>query len=237
MCPKKRLIIVFLSILLAQTYSSNLSARIKFNLCVKGGFSLSQLVEIPENLHEHGKRYQLSPLPGGVLAGEFKIRYKTLSILSGVGFKSLNFDFIRNFNAEQPQFINKSKSYVRMRQLFLPFSIDIPIIPKYKLFIPLSAEFCWLINNYNQEILEWPGPIILNHKIHDWFKPNSLFLFLGIGKEVKSKFSIIFQTGVTTGFIEQKQAGNEGAIEGFFYFQKKLLEYRLLLSYDISNLN
>lgn len=237
MYHKERLIIIFISIFLAQTYSAPLSAQIKFNICVKGGFNLSQLIEIPEILYEHGNRYQLSQLPGGAFAGEFKIRYKSLSILSGIGFKSLNFDFIRNFNAEQLQSINKSKSYVRMRQFFLPFSIDIPIIPKYEIFIPLSAEFCWLINNHNREILEWPGPIILNHKIYDWFKPISLFLFLGIGKKITSKFSIIFQTGVTTGFIDQKQSGNEGAIEGFFYFPKKILEYRLLLSYDIINLN
>lgn len=228
-------IIIFLAILLV--FFSGifpLAAQTTLKFSAKGGLNLSRPVAIPEDLSTNGNSYKVHYVPGYDWAGLLKIDGKALSFASGIGYKSLNFNFERNFKKKYPYSISESFAIIRLKYWYIPVNINVHLIPKNKLFISLSAEFCRLVNDVNYEIIERAARAEKNNEVLKWYKRQTLFIFLRGGFNINPKTIIVFGLGMTPKRVEQKEIAYEGDIHGsYFYFSKKQIEFRIAVIYDI----
>ena len=208
------------------------------------GANLSRAIAVPKSLSQNRHSYSVQYVPGYNWAGVLEYKRTHFSLVAGVGAKSLNYNFERNYAPPYSYYaieynrgfeIKKTLAMVRLNYITMPLKLYIYLRQKQQAFISLGGEYARLINTMNTENIKYPGTHILLHEGDDWFKRDAIFLTAGAGLHLQSGMRLALELAVTPKRIDKAYdapAKGKGYEQGYFYFSKKALEIRIVFDYD-----
>jgi len=213
-----------------------LMAQNNISIGAVAGANFSRTISVPKSLYENGHSYSQEYMSGVNWAGLIKFTKKRITIGTGIGCKTLNFNFQRKhpysysyFETKYSSFpIQRTLAFVRLNYVYFPLKMQFSFDQKQIFFICSGIEYAMLVNDVNTENIQWPGTYLLTHEVHNWFKRNQLWIMVGAGIYMNSETTFNVEIGFTPTYVD-KDVMNES---GYFYFSKKLFEIRITLSYD-----
>lgn len=230
--------------LLSIFYTFPLMAQSTIKVGAMIGAHISSPTDLPKNLHEKGHSYSVNYVPGYNWAGLLKFNKRNFSITTGIGYKTLNFNFQQKYPSPYTYFtyyvysvesqiaIQRTLAMVRLNYIYLPLKMNLLLGQKKRFFISIGGEYAMLIHNINMENIEWPGTYLLMHGVDNWFKKNQFFITLGIGTRIKSETILAIEIGFTPKRVDEKYDPTVESEQGYFYFSKKLVEIGITISHD-----
>jgi hypothetical protein len=228
----KAISIIFILILATTSFSKN-----QFDISIQAGLNFSRPVMLPGSLSSNGDSYQINYIPGYYLAGagEFKLN-QIFTITSGVGIKTLNFNFDRQFaNAISPPGCIRSIILSRLYYYVVPVYLRINLTTKSAYFLLIGAEYSHLLREVNWELWLRSNPHDEHsycYELYKWFKPDATVLYFGGGFQLNSKLSALLRTGLTINRVDQpERQPYDGYYRSQFYFSKRLAELLFTIQY------
>jgi hypothetical protein len=227
------LLLLFISVQLSAQQKSNSNLLFEF----RAGLNVSRPISIPEDISKNSNPdvCHIPALNWGMLV---KYTKNNLCFSSGLGLKNLKFNFERDLTGS---ISDRSNILIRMNYLYLPFRIDFYVDQSKTFFVTFCGEYNWLIEDVNFEVFYNRRFDRINENsrsVYYWFKQNSLFFFVGFGKQIKHNTLIAFDLG----FTPSNTGINQEILEGDYYgtnfnFSKRLLELRISLLYNFYKIN
>lgn len=205
----------------------------KFTLSLGGGINQSKPIALPKTLgNEYVTTHKITELRGLNIVGLVKRKYEHYVFATGLGYKTINFNFDQNFNPPNDWAITQSIAEPRLKYLYIPIKVYYPTLYG-KLYLSASAELCKLFDTINYEQIKSPiiNQISDNNSLF-WFDEYELFLFLGIGGVVFNKINIEFEIGMTPTYVNYDYTIKEDSTLSLFHFAKKLYEIRFNVYFD-----
>ncbi|MFZ5516707.1 MAG: hypothetical protein ACOY90_08725 [Candidatus Zhuqueibacterota bacterium] len=222
------------------SYSSSLTAQNSFHFDAQVGVNLSHPIASSINDTEKGQTYSVHYIPGYNWAGVFSFKRNRLAVGIGLCHKAINFNHVRNFVL--PEFpisasSVKSETIARLNYLCLPIYSSFMLNPAKGLYMSINAEFCRLANDVYYEILTLVSG---EHKkicyeLHDFFDPNSIFLNLGVGMQIRANTKLAFEIGITPESNYRNRRGTGST--SYFNFSKRIMTCRITLLYELFRFN
>ena len=202
-------------------------AKVKdLELSAKLGLNLSQPISLPENYFTNS---ELAYIPGYYISGMVHYRYKIVSIGTGLGLKSIRFNYCFKYDYED---------IVRLNYYFFPLEFKANLTKANPFFITCSAEFSTLFNDVNHEIQKLHLYEQYQLELYKWYQEKTNWYFFGIGKQFNPKTSMVIEIGYS-GYVQNPPDSlpeNSTALGYFAYHKKRILEFRVAIS-KIININ
>lgn len=228
----KSISIIFILILATTSFSKN-----QIDISIRAGLNFSRPVMLPNSLSSNGDSYQISYIPGYYLAGagEYKLN-QHFTITSGVGIKTLNFNFDRQFaNAIPPTGCIRSIILSRLYYYVVPVELRINLASNSAYFLLIGAEYSHLLREVNWELFfksNFYHELSEQFELYKWFKPNATVLYVGGGFQLKSKLAALVRTGITINRVDQpERQPYDGYYRSQFYFSRRLAELLFTIQY------
>jgi hypothetical protein len=192
---------------------------------------------IPEDLKRGGNSYQVTHVAGYYLAGSGELKLNQIfTITSGVGIKTLNFNFERIFfEAIPPTGCRRSIALCRLYFYIVPVDLRINLSSDSAYFFMIGAEYSHLVRDVNWEL--WFRPDSRDEQsdyleLYKWFKPDATFFYLGGGFNINAKFAVIIKAGISINRVDRAETQPyETYYRSNFYFSKRLAELNFALQY------
>ncbi|MCI0511697.1 hypothetical protein L0128_00605 [candidate division KSB1 bacterium] len=217
-------------------FCSPSTAQNSFHFDTMMSINFSHPIASPINETAKGQTYSVQYVPGYDWAGIFSFQRNRITVGIGLGYKNINFNHVRNF--VEPEFpygwsYAKSLTIARLHYLYMPVQTSIMLNSSKELYVSLNAEFCKLCNDvyYNITILKNGSQSENRYELHEFYKPNSVFLYLGTGMRIKSNTKMAFELGFVPKCIDRNREGIGFA--SYFNFSKKIVACRITFIYEL----
>lgn len=224
--------IIFFLVLTATAFSKN-----QIDISIRAGLNFSRPVMLPNSLSSNGDSYQINYIPGYYLAGagEYKLN-QHFTITSGVGIKTLNFNFDRQFaNAIPPTGCIRSIILSRLYYYVVPVDLRIYLAANSTYFLLIGAEYSHLLREVNWELWLRSNPHDEHgycYELYKWFKPDATIFYVGGGFQLNSKLAALVRTGITINRVDQPERQPYNSYyRSQFYFSKRLAELHFTIQY------
>ena len=212
--------------LFSQSSELELKCRNSIGFVIEGGINTSRIVA-KKWLGKDNIDYRMGYKPGYNWNAYLEFSHRRISLATGIGSKSLNFNVTRHVIFSPP---NGSKALVRLNYWTLPVQIKVSLLKKDRLFITMTTEYSWLMNDLFG-VINSGG--IIRQELYEEFRHRNMFLYLGIGHRLNAQTALFFETGYTPGYIYDEIGPREGDYHQFFTFGKKAVEFRFGLTYEL----
>lgn len=199
------------------------SSENEFLLIGSIGSSLSRPFDVNGDFPNYGYPLSIKYRPGINESGVIGIKRKHYALLSGFGFKQLNFN-------------TKTWTRVdaRLRYIYCPVKLRYYVGTERQFFASLGVEFARLLDDTNTEKMDNPGfhcPPSREFPVYMWFHPNQLFLTLDVGRQLTNNMFLTCELAMNPDRVDIDLSDDEGWCTGGFYFPKILGEVRVGLEY------
>ena len=129
--------------LFSQSSELELKSRNSIGFVIEGGVNTSRIVA-KKWLGKDDIDYQMGYKPGYNWNVYLEFSHRRISLAAGIGAKSLNFNVTQHVIFSPP---GGSKAIVQLNYWTLPVQIKVSLLEKDRLFITMTTEFSWLMND------------------------------------------------------------------------------------------
>ena len=181
--------------LFSQSSELELKSRNSIGFVIEGGVNTSRIVA-KKWLGKDDIDYQMGYKPGYNWNVYLEFSHRRISLAAGIGAKSLNFNVTQHVIFSPP---GGSKAIVQLNYWTLPVQIKVSLLKKDRLFVIISTEYSWLMNDL-YGLIQYGG--ITNYgELYRRFRHQNCFIYLGIGHRLNAQTALFFKTGYTPDYI------------------------------------